>query len=313
MTMVSANWAEAITPETSAAFFMGHFDGGRRTSMIPRLYNMTSSQRAFEKHLAMGAFGSAGWNQFESSGRVNYDDRNKGYETTYTHKEFAKGFTVQRKLVDDNLLDTVFNDARQLGDSAFRFREKMAAALFINAFTDTGTDEFGFAIAQADGVGILSAAHPNSPSDTGTTQSNEGTLALSAANIGSTRQLHMALNDDRGDLLSVMPDEIMVPPELEDTLREEIGSTLDPASANNTINPQSGRYSGIVWHYLTDANSWFMMDSAMRGQDLLWFDRIPLEFGQEDDFDTLIAKFRAYSRSSRGARDWRWIYGQNPS
>lgn len=311
MPAVASNWAELLTPQLTAAFFTGFTDDGRRASLIEAIYNVERSERAFEEHLGIGQFSSAGWD-FEKTGRVQYDDRNKGYLKRFTHVEFAKGFMVQRKLMDDNLLSIPRNDARELGDSAFRFREKAAALLFTNAFTDTGTDDYGFAIAGPDAVGLCSTAHPHSPVDS-TTQSNEGTLSLTKDNVRTTRQDHMALVDDRGDILNVMPDRLLVPPELEDDALTINRSTLDPTSANNAINPQAGRFTTDVWHYLTDANAWFMIDSGRRRRDLIWYERIPVEFDRMVDFDTLEAKFRAYQRFSRGFRDWRWVFGQNPS
>ncbi len=309
MTIVSANWAELLTPQLTEAFFMGFTNGGRRASLIPQLYRIESSQRAFEEHLGVGAFGSGGWN-FEDTGRVQYDDFNKGYKKTFTHVEFAKGFVVQRKIVDDNLTQIPLDRAQILGDSAFRRREKSAASVFINGFTDSGTDDDGFAIAGADAVGLFSAAHPYNEVDS-TTQTNEGVLALTAANLATTRQLHMALTDDRGDILNLMPDILLVPPELEDMALTCVRSTLDPASANNAINPQAGRFQVVVWHYLTDATAWFMIDSGLRRQHLRWYDRIPLEFAREADFDTLQAKWRAYMRWTLGWVDFRWVFGQN--
>jgi hypothetical protein len=309
MTMIAANWAELLTPQTTDAFFAGFTDGGRRSSMIEAIYRVENSERAFEEHIGVGQFSSEGWN-FEDTGRVQYDDRNKGFLKRFTHVEFAKGFVVQRRLIDDNLTSIVFDNANDLGDAAFRKREKSAAALFNNAFTDSGTDNEGFPIAGPDAVGLCSAAHPYNSIDT-TTQSNEGTLFLTKDNVRTTRQNMMALTDDRGDILNIMPDALLVPPELEDDALVIVKSTLDPASANNAINPQSGRFSVMTWHYLTDATAWFMLDQGRMKRDLLWYERIPVEFDREPDFDTFQTKFRAYMRYSRGFRDWRWVYGQN--
>lgn len=311
MTMAAANWAELLTPQTTEAFYVGFTDGGRRESMIGSLYRIENSERAFEEHIGVGQFSSQGWD-FEKTGRVEYDDRNKGYSKRFTHVEYAKGFVVQRKLVDDNLTSVIFDDARELGDAAFRKREKAAALLFTNAFTDSGTDTEGFAIAGPDNVGLCSLVHPYSPVDS-TTQANEGTLALTRDNLRTTRQDHMAFVDDRGDILNIMPDTLLVPPELEDDALTIIKSAQDPNSANNAINPQAGRFTVVTWHYLTDANAWFLIDSARMKRDLIWYERIPVEFGREEDFDTLQAKFRAYMRYSRGYRDYRWVFGQNPS
>lgn len=307
----SSHWSELLTPELTEAFYIGFSNNARRTSLIPSIYGTRTSQRAFEEHLGVGQFGSQGWN-FEDSGRVQYDARNKGYEKRFTHVEYAKGFMVERALIDDNLTDVVTDDANALGDSAFRKREKGAASVFTNAFTDSGTNDDGMSIAGPDAVGLCSTAHPYSSEDS-TTQSNEGTLSLTADNLGTTRMAHAALTDDRGDLMDVMPDELLVPPELEDTAIKIVRSTLEPNSGNNAVNPQNGRFRLLTWHYLTDSNAWFTMDSARRSRSLLWYDRIPLEFGREEDFDTFHAKYRAYMRYSYGWRDWAWIYGQNPS
>jgi Mu-like prophage major head subunit gpT len=219
---------------------------------------------------------------------------------------------VQRSLVDDNLTDISFDDARELGDSAFRKREKGAASVFNNSFTDSGTNNDGLPIEGPDGVGLCSEAHPHSQDDS-VTQSNEGVLALNATNLGLTRQAHMKVTDDRGDLMDVMPDQLIVPPELEDTAIPIGGSLLDPNSANNAVNPQRGRFETAVWHYLTAPKAWWLVDKARRDRSLLWYERIALEFGKEEDFDTIMAKFRAYMRYSYGWRDWAFIFGQNPA
>ena len=313
MPITSANWAELLTPQTSAAFVQGYTAFGRRGSMIPELYNMPTSDRAFEEHIGVGVLGSK-FHRLTSTGRVVYDEPEKGFKKTWTHEEYAKGFVVQRKMVDDNRFSDIMDLATSLGDAAFRNREKSAAATFANAFSavtdQTTLDDFGFPIGGADSVALCSTAHPYSQADS-TTQSNEGTLALTADNLGTTRQLHMALTDDKGDILNIMPDVVLIPPELEDTAIKAGASAQEPDTANNAVNPQQGRFRYMVWHYLEDA--WFTIDSGAMRQDLIWYERIPLEFGREEDFDTFQTKFRAYMRYSRGWRDYRWVYGQNPS
>jgi uncharacterized protein with von Willebrand factor type A (vWA) domain len=44
-------------------------------------------------------------------------------------------------------------------------------------------------------------------------------------------------------------------------------------------------------------------------KDLWWFDRIPLEFMQDKDSDTLLAKYIGYMRYGYGWIDWKFIYG----
>jgi hypothetical protein len=314
MAQTSDHWAELVDPRMREAFYLGFSGGDRRTSMIPRLFGVRSTQLANEKVLGIGGIGSSGWN-FEDTGRVIYDEPTKGFEETFTPHEFAHGIVVERKLIDDNRISEALDASGNLGDSAFRVREKAAANVFINAFssaTSETLDDYGTDTVGADSVALCSDAHDTSPQN-GDNLTNEGTLSLTEANVSTTRQLHMAQVDMNGDLLNIMPDEILVPPELEDTALKILRSTQESASANNAINPQAGRFQVIVWHYLTDANSWFMLDSGLRRQHLRWYDRIPLEFGREQDFDTFAAKWRAYMRFTLGWTDWRFVYGQNPS
>ncbi|HYI80012.1 MAG TPA: hypothetical protein VEW67_04055 [Thermoleophilaceae bacterium] len=308
----AAHWSELLTPQLTEAFYIGFSDEGRRASMIERIYGTRDSERAFEEHLGVGTLPNQ-WNEFAKTGRVPYVERKKGFLKRYTHVEFAQGFVVERKLIDDDLTETVDDDARSLGDSAFRAREIGAASVFNNAFLDTGINSDGLEIAGPDGVGLCSAVHPLSQDNPGDTQSNEGTLALTADNLGTTRVAHSKLTDETGGLMNVMSNELLIPPELEDAATQAGVSALEPDTANNAVNPQQGRYTRAVWHYLTNPTAWFLMDSARRSRSLLWYDRIPLEFAREEDFDTLQAKFRGYGRWSYGWRDYAWVYGQKPA
>ena len=310
--MISDHWSTLVDPRIREAFYLGFSGGDRRVSMIPQLFDIRSSALADEKVQAIGGIGKTGWN-FEDTGRVPYSEPVKGYESTFSHHEFAHGIMVERKLIDDNRISQALDAAGNLGDSAFRVREAAGANVFINAFsaaTASALDDYGVDVVGPDLVALGSAAHPTSPQDS-TAIVNEGVLALTAANVSTTRQLHMELKDMNGDLLSIMPDEILVPPELEDTALTIVRSVLDPASANNAYNPQSSRFTVKTWHYLTDSTAWFMIDSGLRRQSLRWYDRSPLEFAKEDDFDTLVGKWRAYMRWSLGWTDFRWVYCQN--
>ena len=308
MTMIRENWADLLEPGLRRVFYQTF---GRRKSMIPELFNEIKSKKYQEHDTSAGALGTSGWN-FEDSDTVQYSDFNQGYKITTTSKEFAHGIQIKRNLVDDEMYGIMAKRVRVLADSAFVFREKAAAGVFINGFTDSGTTSEGFPIAGYDAVGLLSTAHPYSEYDA-TTQGNEGTLSLTKNNVSTTRQLMMAFVDDKGDIVNVMPNVILVPPELEDDALVIVKSINDPTSANNAINPQAGRFQVVVWHYMTDANAWFMIDRDLMKEHLLWINRIPLEFKQEEDFDGLVAKYRAYMRFSRNWTHYSWIYGQNPS
>jgi phage major head subunit gpT-like protein len=123
----------------------------------------------------------------------------------------------------------------------------------------------------------------------------------------------MAFTDDSGNLIGVTPNLLLVPPALENTARQLAGSVLDPESANNAINPQAGRWQVLTWHYLTDSNAWFMIDTNLMRMSLDWFDREPLSIRRKDQDEAVFVTYVASMRYSYGWSDWRWVAGSNPS
>jgi len=275
------------------------------------LFGVETSTRYEEQYQGMGAMGLVP----PFGGTVPYTDFDAGYRVDVRNYEFALGMQVERRLVDDDQFNQIKRRASNMADAFNITIETDAANVFINGFTDDGTNRMGASTNGADGVGLLSAAHPYSPANSGTTQSNEGTLALTIDNLDTTRQNMRNFTDDQGQLLGVNPDMLLVPPELERTATQLVSerAIYEPSSAQYDVNMFSGRFRPVVWDRLTDSNAWFLIDSTLMKQHLIWQWRIRLEFAQAEDFDGLTAKFRGYMRYGIGWTDWKWIFGQNPS
>lgn len=300
---VSENFADLLEPGFRKIFTDQYRE---MPSMIDSLFTMLGSGRSLEEDSSVGAFGD--FNDFTQSGTVTYDDVVQGYDTTFTHREYASGFKVERKLFDDDLYGVMNKKPRGLAISAKRTREKHGASLFNNAFTSTGPTNI---MTGGDSQFLCDTDHPSNA--TTTTQSNDGSSALSATTVEATRRLMVKFLDDKDNKIAVNPDLLLAPRSLEQTAWEIIASKGQPDTANNNANFHFGKYKLAVWDYLDNANNWFFIDSMMMKQFLNWFDRIPLEFAQDRDFDTLIAKYRAYMRYSYGWSDWRWIFGHEVS
>jgi hypothetical protein len=298
---ISENWAELLEPGLRTIFNIQR-DALAAESRIPLLFNVGTSNKAQEHGLGIGGFGD--WQPYK--GTIEYDDNEQGFKVTYTHQQYAKGFKVERALVDDDLYNIINERPRQLALGAVRTREKHAASVFNNAFSAT--------YAGGDAVALCSASHPRSPSNA-SVQSNAGTTALSYNAVITTRRLMREYTDDRGELVPINPDTILVPPELEDTAWTIINTINKPGTADNDANFVSSRVRRvIVWDYLTDSNNWFMVDSAMAKMYLNWYDRVPLDMAMDPTSDfRLEARFRGYTRYSYGWDDWRWLYGHNVS
>ena len=308
MPLTAGNFADLLKPGLKRIFDIGV---SRPRPIMEMLFGVESSTRFEEQYQGMGSQGLVP----PFDGTVPYADFDAGYRTDIRNYEFATGIQVERRLVDDDQYNQIRRRASSMTDSFNTTIETDAANVFINAFTDSGTNRMGASTNGADGVALLSAAHPYSPADTNNTQSNEGTLALTIDNLDTTRQAMRNFTDDAGQLMGVNPNMLLVPPELERTATQIVSerALYEPGSAQFDVNMFSGRFQPVVWDRLTDSNAWFLIDSTMMKQHLIWQWRIRPEFSEAEDFDGLTAKFRGYMRYGIGWTDWRFIYGQNPS
>ena len=308
MPLTSGNFADLLKPILKDTFDIGM---SRPQTMMEMLFKVESSTRFEEQYQGMGAMGLVP----VFDGAVNYKDFDAGWRTDIRNYELAMGIQVERRLVDDDMTGTIVGRANNMADSFSNTIETDAANVFINGFTDSGTTRLGASTNGADGVALLSAAHKDSPAASNSTQANEGTLTLDIANLDTTRQNMRSFKDDKGNLLGVAPDMLLVPPELERTATQIISerAIYEPGSAQYDVNMFAGRLRPVVWDRLTDANAWFLIDSRLMKSHLIWQWRVRPEFAQAEDFDGLIAKYRGYMRYGIGWTDWRWIFGQNPS
>jgi len=303
MNQVSENFGDLITPGFTKIFNNQYEEAPKMKNI---LYNVQEPAASSDvKDSSVGAFGD----MQPFSGTISYDDVYQGYDVTYTHVEFAKGFKVGRKLFDDDLYNIMNRKPAGLALSAARTEEKYAASPFNGAFTGSGviTVAGTTVLNNTEGISLCASGHTTEASDD--TQANAGTTALSSTAVEATRILMTQFKNDRGDLAGVAPDMILAPRNLEETAWEIIASKGKVDTADNNANFHEGKYKLAIWDYLSDSNNWFLIDSRMMKMFLQWFDRVPVEFFKDKDFDTLIASFAAYQRYSFGFSDWRWVYG----
>lgn len=298
--MRSSNWGELLLP-----VIYEFFDIGRRLrpALRPVLYNVIASTRSREDNVGYGGIAPDAWGNYKNSGAKSTVDFDKGFTASYIHDEFVVQFQIERKLRDDDQYGVMGERARKLGISATQKMEIDAASVFNNAFS-TAAGHLG-----PDGKPLCSTTHPRNPNKGGSLV-NAGTYALTKGNIGLVRTAMMEFVDDAGNKLGVTPDTLLVPPALEDTALEIARSSQDPESANNAINPQAGRYRVIPWHFLTDSDNWFLIDSVWMRESLKWYERSMLEITVVGE-STTESVFEAYMRYSFGFDDWRWVFGNN--
>jgi len=265
-------------------------------SMVPMLYGMETSTKAYEMYSGVGAMGDVGL----FDGSIDYDSVSQLYDVTVDFPERATGFKVERKLADDDQFGIMDSRPRQMAIAVARTREKSGASPFNGAFV--GTDG-------GDAVSLCNGSHPYSPDDA-TTQSNAGTSAFSPVSVEATRRIGFnQLYNDRGDILEINYDLILAPVGLEEKAYQLIESKGKVDTADNNANFHQGRYKLAVWRRLSDSNNWFFIDSRLAKLFLKWVDRVKPEYNYDRDSDTLVSKWSVYMRYNTTFAAWPWIYG----
>ena len=212
--------------------------------MVPDLFNVLRSEAAFERTSAVGQVPD----YVEYTGKVSEVSPAQAYDKTHTFTEYAAKIEIQRKLAADDQYRVTSRLPRGLATSASRSREKLGSQLFSLAFTFEPTD--------GDGAELCASDHGSNVITT-SAQSNEGTSSLSATNVETTRINMHGLKDDQGELISVNPDTITIPRNLEQTGWEIINTKGKVDTAENNANFHQGKYKLVVWDRLTDTNNWF--------------------------------------------------------
>jgi len=297
MALVKDEFSEALLPGIREWFNIGY---SRRPSQMGQFFNVLPSTSDSEFYHSFGAVSPDAWGLFETTGKVPAVGFDRGYKTTFTHKEFLVELPIRKTLIEDNKYPQILDAAAQLGDSAALKREHDAASVFNNYSSSSYVG--------GDAVALGSNSHPNGPHKGAAVQDNlfAGT-ALSATNVETVRQAMMGYKDDVGELCGIIPNLLIVPVGLENTAKDICEAEGKLGSADNDRNPQKGRFTYVMWPYLTSATTWFMVDTTKMKQSLIWFDRTALDIYPKQEDSTVFVTYIARMRYSYGWRDWRWI------
>lgn len=282
--MLASNWPDIAEVDLRKCYMDRYSE---IPMMVPDVYAVLSSSQAFEKESSVGAIPD----HAEFTGRISSIEPVQGYDKTITFTEYAAQIQIQRRLMSDDQQRIVNRLPKGLATSANRSREKKGASPFNLAYTFEPSD--------GDGCELCAADHGSNVSGVAT-QSNEGTSALSASAVETTRLAMNDFTDDQGNLITINPDTIMVPIDLEEKGWEIINSKGKVDTADNNANFHQGKYKLLVWKRLTDSNNYFFIDYSMMKTDesLIWWNREPIQFFQDKDSDTLIAKQKLGSLNS---------------
>jgi len=241
---------------------------------------------------------------------LTWDDQTE--TDAFVKKGGYLGLTLEA--IDKDDTRKVIAAPRALAQGAWLTLAKAVSAIF--------TDSSGVGPTMSDSIALFNASH-----------SNLGTTTLSFAGWEATRtamrkQTELHSSERLGALTA--PKYLMVPPDLETTAIQVLGSAQEPAVANNDINPfaegaardaliESARRRVIVVELWTDTNNW----AAISDPNLYPSIGLGYRFGRTPEIfsvasptaglmfsnDTLPVKVRFFF--AVGPVDWRGMYKHN--
>lgn len=261
------------------------------------LYSVEKSSKAYEEDVGISSFGLI---PVKNEGQaITYDTEMQGFTTRYVHSTYGMGFIVTKEAFEDDLYDVV--GKRRANGLAFSVKQTLntqGAYMFNNATT----------FILGDGQALLSASHPNVSGGTG---DNLASAVLSEAALETACIDIMKFENDRGLRINLIPQKLVVPPDLVFEAERILNSPLRVATSNNDLNAlkEMGKFPGGIHvnHYFTNSVAWFIFTNCPDGCKA--FERRAPSFDMDNDFDTENAKFKATFRISFGCTDWRSVYG----
>lgn len=240
---------------------------------------------------------------------LTYEDPKMSPIVAAVDKEFALGFIISRRTVEDDQYGKANQSAKWLAHAARMTYEYRGAALLDDAFT--GTFFKGI-----DNLSLINTAHTLLNSSTTVSNRLAGDPFISQAAVEAMFDLYQQMKDENGDPVPMFPNTVIVGNGTGDysTALKIWNTTLEPFTANNTDNVVRRRMPSpklFVSHYKANARSWFMIDA--KRNDAHMKIRRPVSFDDTFDFETKAAKYSVDTRFLVWFVTWYGWAGSNPS
>lgn len=232
-------------------------------------------------------------------------------EHSYTirNRTWEASIAVERTAIEDDKYSQIRLRIQSLAREVKRHMDELVFTLLAG----------GFSTPCYDGQYFFDTDHVSGESGV---QSNKASSPLDAESLQSAITAMMKFRDDRGKLLGVVPDVLVVPPDLQWTAMELLESTYWPEEGTTTArlssNVLKGKLDLIVSPYLTDTNNWFVLSTRGVLKPIILQVRTPVEFAaleadSESGFmrDQYVYGVRA--RYNAGYGLWQMAYGSQVS
>lgn len=240
---------------------------------------------------------------------LTYEDPKMSDIVAAVDKEFALGFIISRRTVEDDQYGKANQSAKWLAHAARMTYEYRAAALLDDAFT-------GNFFKGIDNLPLISTAHTLLNSALTISNRLAGDPQFGLAALEAAFDLYQAMRDENGDPVPMFPTSLVIgnAPGDYSTALKIWNSSLEPFSANNTDNVVRRRMPNAnmsISHYKANPKSWFMIDQKRNDAHMVI--RRPVAFDDTFDFETKAAKYSVDTRFLVWFVTWYGWVGSNPS
>ena len=219
-----------------------------------------------------------------------YTIKNESWEATVE---------VNREDIEDDAYGVYTPMIKELGRSAATHPDEIVFGLLAKGFTETCYD----------GQYFFDTDHKD---EDGPVQSNKGTKVLSAASYSAARAQMMSLLDAKSTPLGIMPNLLVVPPQLEEAARK----ILYAEQIEGTTNTLKNTAELLVAPWLAaNPTAWFLFDTSRAIKPLIFQQRKKPEFVSMDatnDQNVFMKKQYIYGvdcRDNAGFGLWQLAYG----
>lgn len=219
-----------------------------------------------------------------------YTIKNESWEATVE---------VNREDIEDDAYGVYTPMIKELGRSAATHPDEIVFGLLGKGFTE----------ACYDGQYFFDTDHKD---EDGPIQSNKGTKVLSAASYSAARAQMMSLLDAKSTPLGIMPNLLVVPPQLEEAARK----ILYAEQIEGTTNTLKNTAELLVAPWLAaNPTAWFLFDTSRAIKPLIFQQRKKPEFVSMDatnDQNVFMKKQYIYGvdcRDNAGFGLWQLAYG----
>lgn len=239
---------------------------------------------------------------------VTYEDAVIGPKVMGVDKEFALGFMITRRTVEDDQYGKANQASKWLAHAGRMTSEYRSAALLDDAFT-------GATFLGIDGLALCHTAHTLLNSSTTVANTPSAPVGISVTGFTAVQDLFRLMKDENGDPVKMWPDKLILGNSSADINRawQIMNSQKEPFTADNQDNAIKAnmKVQLEVSHFKTSLKSYFFIDS--RYNDAHYVTRRAIEFDDDFDFNTDAALYKATTRFLIWFVDWKGWVGVNPS